>query len=440
MFRPPLSDRSARARASVLPQGTRPRAVRALCAASAALAVAAAGTACSPSGGGADDDVYTWWDPYPQHADDSDWERRVQECGTEAGVTIERTAYDTTALTNQALLAAQEGTPPDVVLLDNPAVSTLADAGMLTTMGEFGLDTSEIDENLLAAGVVEGEAYGVPIGANTLALYYNADILEDAGVDPESITDWESLTGALEKVTGEGHGGITFAGIGTEEGSFQFLPWFWGAGADLRDLDSPEAVEALELWQGWLDEGYAPASVIDNSQNTVWEEFLTGGFAFAENGTWQVDSAEGADFPVGVVPLPGRDGGAAPTPTGGEFITAPVQSDPERYGVTTRIVECMTTPEGLVETATTFAYYIPPTQAGQEALLEEDPDLEPWVEAVRNARGRTGDGLGTGYPPISEALWGAVQGALSGTADAEQALRDAQDEAQSEASGEADGG
>lgn len=374
--------------------------------------------------------TYTWWDPYPQHDASSDWEGRVQACGDAAGVTIERTAYDTTALTNQALLAAQEGTAPDVILIDNPAVSTLAETGMLTTVDEFGLDTSSIDENLLAAGVVDGEAYGIPIGANTLSLYYNADVLEDAGVDPASVTDWDSLTAALQKITDAGHKGITFAAIGTEEGTFQFLPWFWGAGADLRDLSSPEAVAALELWTGWLNDGYAPNSVITNSQNTTWEEFLTGDFGFAENGTWQVNSAAEADFETGIIQLPARDGGVAPAPTGGEFIVAPVQSDTARYDVTRQIVECMTTPEGFVETATTFAYYIPPTEEGQEQLLQEHPELEPWVEAVRSAKGRTSDGLGTDYPLISEALWTAVQNALSGVSTPQEALEAAQADAE----------
>lgn len=407
---------------------------RAASAAGTAVLCLAGLAACSSSDDStqAGSDTYTWWDPYPQHDDSSDWAQRVSACGDEAGVTIERTAYDTTALTNQALLAAQEGTSPDIILLDNPAVSTLADAGMLTTMEEFGLDTSRFDENLLNAGVVAGDAYGIPIGANTLSLYYNQQILDAAGVDPASITDWQSLTAALEQVVANGDEGITFAGIGTEEGSFQFLPWFWGSGADLRELDSPEAVAALELWKGWLDAGYAPNTVINNSQNTTWEEFLTGRFAFAENGTWQVNAAVEAEFPTGVIQIPGQDGGVAQTPTGGEFITAPVQEDDARYDVTSQIVECMTTPEGLVETANTFAYYIPSTQAAQEELLTQNAALEPWVEAVRNAKGRTSDDLGIDYPKISEALWTAVQKALSGSMSPQEALAEAQTNAEAE--------
>jgi len=383
-------------------------------------------------GGEAASGTYTWWDPYPQHESGSDWANRVEACGTEAGVEIQRTAYDTTALTNQALLAAQEGSSPDVILLDNPAVSTLAEAGILSTVDELGLDVSEVDENLLAAGQLEGDTFGIPIGANTLALYYNTAVLEAAGVDPASVTDWASLTAALEAIDASGARGITFAGIGTEEGSFQFLPWFWGAGADLDELDSPEAVAALTLWKDWVDRGLAPNTVINNSQNTTWEEFLTGDFGFVENGTWQVNSAAEAGFETGYVEIPAESGGVAPAPTGGEFIVAPVQDDDARYDVTREIVECMTTPEGFVETANTFAYYVPPTEEGQEALVEERPDLETWVSAVREAKGRTSDDLGTDYPVVSEALWTAVQRALSGIASPQEALEAAQDQVESE--------
>ncbi|GAA4887569.1 sugar ABC transporter substrate-binding protein [Streptomonospora salina] len=404
--------------------------------ASAGLAAATLvlATACSSSGdGGAagqDTDTYTWWDPYPQHTEGSDWAERVNDCGEQAGVQIERTASDTTDLTNRALLAAQEGNSPDVILLDNPAVPTLADTGMLASVGEIGLEVGEVDENLLAAGVVDDETYGIPIGANTLAIYYNAEILDAAGVDPESVTDWQSLTDALARVTENGDKGITFAATGTEEGSFQFLPWFWGSGADLRDLDSPEAVEALELWDDWLAQGYAPESVINNSQNTTWEEFSTGEFGFAVNGTWQVDNAAEADFDTGVIQIPAQGGGTAPAPTGGEFIVTPLQSETDRYDVTRQIVECMTTPAGFVETATTFAYYVPPTAAGQEELLQKQPELDPWVQAVRDAKGRTSDNLGTDYPKISEPMWTAVQNALSGSATPAEALKKAQADAE----------
>jgi multiple sugar transport system substrate-binding protein len=399
-----------------------------------ALSLTFAATGCSGASGPEasapkDGGSFTVWDPYPQHDASSPWAKRIDKCGTEAGVTIERTAYDTQALTNQALLAAQEGKSADVILLDNPAVSTLAETGALVDMKTAGVDTSAIEPNLLAAGELDGETYGIPVGANTLALYYNKDVLAGAGVDPATITDWASLTAALQSIKNSGHKGITFAGIGTEEGSFQFLPFFWGSGAKLTALDSPEAASALNLWTSWVKDGLAPNSVINNSQNTTWEEFLTGDFGFVVNGTWQVNSAAKAGFSTGYIPIPSKSGGVAPAPTGGEFLLMPVQKDETRYETSKKIVECMSTTEGQVETANTFAYYIPATSAGQELLLKEHPELKVWVEAVNEAKGRTSDNLGTDYPIISEQLWTAVQNSLSGAQSPQDALRTAQQKA-----------
>ncbi|MGI5522431.1 sugar ABC transporter substrate-binding protein [Micromonospora sp. CA-259024] len=396
-------------------------------AAVAVIALAAvAGSACSssadsPTGGGA----YLVWDPYPQFADDSEWVALLKKCGTSAGVTVERTGYDTTDLTNKALLAAQQGNSPDVLIVDNPVISTLAEAGALTTTDDNKLDVSAMAANLLGAGQSEGKTYGVPIGANTLALYYNKDLLTAAGVDPATIKDWASLTAALATVKAKGKKGITFSAIGTEEGSFQFLPWFWGSGAQLTSLDSPQAVSALTLWTDWLKQGHAPNSVINNTQTTSWQEFATGDYAFAENGTWQLANAEKLGFSYGTIAIPASAGGPAPAPTGGEFVSIPVQKDTGRYETSQKLVACLTSADNLLTTDTTLSY-VAPVAAVQDRQAAADPKLKVWVEAVRAAKGRTGDNLGTKYPKISESLWTAVQAALSGGKSPREALTAAQ--------------
>ncbi|MFG2046639.1 extracellular solute-binding protein [Micromonospora sp. NPDC048935] len=398
-------------------------------AAVAVIALAAVtASACSSSDGGSGDGggAYLVWDPYPQFANDSEWVALLKKCGTSAGAaTVERTGYDTTDLTNKALLAAQQGNSPDVLIVDNPVISTLAEAGALTTTDDNKLDVSAMAPNLLGAGQSAGKTYGVPIGANTLALYYNKDLLTAAGVDPASITDWASLTTALTKVKAKGKKGITFSAIGTEEGSFQFLPWFWGSGAQLTSLDSPQAVSALTLWTDWLRQGLAPNSVINNTQTTSWQEFATGDFAFAENGTWQLANAEKLGFSYGTIAIPANAGGPAPAPTGGEFVSIPVQKKTARYETSQKIVACLTSADNLLTTDTTLSY-VAPVAAVQDRQAAADPKLKVWVEAVRAAKGRTGDNLGTKYPKISESLWTAVQAALSGGKSPKDALTAAQ--------------
>ncbi|MFJ9115158.1 extracellular solute-binding protein [Streptomyces sp. NPDC102394] len=409
---------------------------RTLLAALAAVGTLASLTACgggssssSGSSSGGSGGTYAFWDPYPQFNASSAWGKLVTSCGAKAGVKLKRTAYDTTDLGNKALLAAQQGNAPDVMLVDNPVVSTLVEAGILNKTSDLGLDTKSIQKNIIGAGTLDGASYGVPIGANTLALYYNKKVLSAAGVDPASVKDWNSLTAALKKVKGAGKKGITFSAINTEEGSFQFLPWFWGAGGDLTKLDSAKGVAALSLWKQWVEAGYAPKDVLQNTQTTSWQEFATGEYAFGENGTWQLGNAEKAGFDYGIINIPAQNGGSAPVPTGGEFVTVPVQKDTGRYDVSKKIVTCLTSDANLLPTDTTLQY-IAPTAAVQATQVKQNPKLKPWVDAVAAARGRTSGGLGTKYPTISQPMWTAVQAALSGGKSPQDALATAQQSAQ----------
>jgi multiple sugar transport system substrate-binding protein len=409
-------------------RNTRRTLIAAITAIGALTSVAACGGGSDSSGSGSDKaagGTYTFWDPYPQFDASSAWGKLVSKCGSDAGVKVKRTGMDTTDLGNKALLAAQQGNAPDVMLVDNPVVSTMVEAGILNKTSDLGLDTKAIQKNILGAGEIDGASYGVPIGANTLALYYNKKVLSAAHVDPASIKDWASLTAALQKVKAAGKKGITFSAINTEEGSFQFLPWFWGAGGDLTKLNSDKGVAALSLWKQWVGSGYAPKDVLQNTQTTSWQEFATGDYAFAENGTWQLGNAAKAGFGYGVISIPGQNGGSAPVPTGGEFVTVPVQKDTSRYDVSKKIVTCLTNSANLLTTDNTLTY-VAPTAAVQAEQVKSNPELEPWVKAVAAARGRTSGGLGTKYPTISQPMWTAVQAVVSGSKSPKDALDAAQ--------------
>jgi multiple sugar transport system substrate-binding protein len=184
-------------------------------------------------------------------------------------------------------------------------------------------------------------------------------------------------------------------------------------------------VSALSLWKGWLDKGYAPNSVLNNTQTTSWQEFASGDYAFAENGTWQLAGAKKASFDYGVVPVPNATGGNAAAPTGGEFVTIPVQGDTGRYATSQKLVSCLTSSENLLATDTMLSY-VAPTSEVQDEQVAANTELKPWVDAVKAAKGRTSDDLGTKYPKISEQLWKAVQSALSGSKSPKDALSTAQ--------------
>jgi multiple sugar transport system substrate-binding protein len=170
--------------------------------------------------------------------------------------------------------------------------------------------------------------------------------------------------------------------------------------------------------------------VINDTQTTSWQEFAAGSTAFSENGTWELSAAQKGSFPYGIINIPGENGGSAPTPTGGEFVTIPVQSNTARYATSEKLVACLTSAQNAGTTDSTLSY-VGATAAVQTQQGSATPALEPWITAVHTAKGRTSDNLGTKYPKISQALWTAIQSSLSGQASPQSALSTAQSSAQS---------
>ena len=231
------------------------RVIALIAASAAAVSLAACGSNSSQ-----DSKTIEFWDPYPQKNDSSTWAKYVTNCAPE-GYNVKRIGYAQSDLLNNLTTAVKAGNAPQIALIDNPKMPTAVDAGLVTDIEAAGVDVSGFDKNIEGPGIIDGVQYGVSYGTNALGLYYNPDVLNKAGVDPESITDWDSLNSAIEKVVNAGYKGITFSGISGEEGTFQFLPWFWGAGGQLKDASGSSAEQdALDLVSGWVQKGWAPKS------------------------------------------------------------------------------------------------------------------------------------------------------------------------------------
>lgn len=357
------------------------------------------------------------WDPYPQYDDSSDWASYVKACAP-AGTTLTRTTAATSDLLNNLTNAVKEDNAPDVIMLDNPAVPDAASSGLLAAAKDVGMTTTGFDANLAGPGTVDGVTYGVPVGANTLGLYYNKDILDKAGVDPASIKNWDTLNAALAKVTAAQYKGITFAGIAGEEGVFQFLPWFWGAGASLKTPGSDAAAAAGQLVSEWIGKGYAPKSAITDNQSASWDLFLTGNYAFAENGSWFAKAASTQKFPAVMMPIPSKSGGAAPVPTGGEFVLAPLHKKDAsaHYANAAKVIDCLVGAANQTKTGDKLGYFAA-NKDERAKQISADAIWKPWAAAIESAQGRTTD-LGPDYTATSGKLSVALQASLNAAGDA----------------------
>jgi multiple sugar transport system substrate-binding protein len=375
-------------------------------------------TACGGSGSTGSATSLTLWDGFTQYDESSPYGELIAGCEATTGTTIERTSDPTTE--TKFFQAASSKTTPNLIVLDNPAVAKFADTGLLVDNETSGLDTSDVLPNVLAAGQLDGTTYGSSIGSNTLALYYNKDLLDAAGTAPP--TNWDELAATAATLSSGDVKGLGFSAVGTEEGTFQFLPFFWGAGANLDDISSPEAVAALTLWTDMVADGSVSEATVNANQQDIRDQFLAGKLGMMVNGTWQLSALDEAGVNYGVVPLPAKDGGAAPSPLGGEFIEV-VVSDEAKQALSSEFAQCMIEPERLEAWSAGQSYVMPYADAAS-AQAEANPALVPWVEAITVAQGRTTD-LGVAYPDTSKALYTAIQEALTGSKSPQKALDDA---------------
>ncbi|MDU7428632.1 MAG: extracellular solute-binding protein [Actinomyces urogenitalis] len=322
----------------------------------------------------------------------------------------------------KVLQMSSSRTLPDLLMLDNPDLQQIAATGALTLLGDLGFKAEGFIEGFVGAGTYEGELYGMGPCANTLGLYYNKDLLDAAGVAVP--TTWDELKAAAKTLTSGDTYGIAFCAKASYEGSWQFLPFFWSAGADETDIATPEAASALQLWVDLVRDSSASESVLNWSQTELGEQFTSAKAAMVIDGPWLTTTFDKSDvnWAVAEIPVPAA-GDTAVAPLGGELWTIPQTGDQAKQAKAMELLQALLDDDTVLELNTT-RFTIPTKEAVDAAYIETLPQMEPLVTAVNNGRSRTAQ-LGEAWPKTAEALYNAIQSALTGKEEPLAALETA---------------
>jgi len=217
-----------------------------------------------------------------------------------------------------ATASTQEG--PDV-LFDNVVVDfpTLAGSGVLHDLTDYWNGYDEAGQFPDSAiWEFEDGIYNVMSYANLLALYYNEDALEESGIEPPQTID--EFDEALRTVNEDGqYTPLIVAGDPGVTTAWSFFPQLLGEGVDYCSIDEPAVQEVFERVESWAAEGIIPPDAASYDQTDAWQPFMTGNYAFAINGNWNLAAAADADFDVGTVRYPAGSEGSHVFP-GGEGI------------------------------------------------------------------------------------------------------------------------
>jgi multiple sugar transport system substrate-binding protein len=328
-------------------------------------------------------------------------------------------------LVSRTLQMAAVRKPPGIAAIDNPDVLRVAKAGILE---DISADVAKLKtwEDVYPgpkAAVTSGsKVYGVPIGSNSLALYYNKKMFADAGVTSPPTT-WPELTEAAAKTTKPPVYGIAFSAVNTEEATWQWEPFLWSNGGSLTDLDSENARAALQLWVDWVKKGVAPKDVVNWNQGDVPNQFLGGRAATMVMGPWQLGNVKqsGIDFGIVTIPVP-KEGQKPVVPLGGE-VWCVLKGDSKVEDAAMKFIQFTQEPERLRKICD-MLNYISSVRSIAKQQGEANQVLQPFVDQMDTARARSQDG-GASYPEISLTTRTAIQKALTGQASVEAALKEA---------------
>lgn len=302
---------------------------------------------------------------------------------------------------------------PDILNIDVFA-DYVADDLLLPAQDYVSEETyAKMYESFLAQSDIDGTVWAVPDLASARALYYNADILEAAGV--EVPTTWEELKAACEAIKAYDENiypwGIDMT---TDEGQAAFAYYTWNNGGGFVDeegnwtLNCPENVEAIEYAISLVESGYTNSDPANDTRYDLQDMFGAGKLAMviAPNSLPTYVADGGYEVNYAVAPIPNN---------GVESVSA---------GVMDRFM-CFNneyTEEELAAVTTFFDYFyederysawvlmegfLPATKAGGEAVAAADESMAAWVDIVGSSK----------FYPTAKTEWADVK---QGVIDVEQ--------------------
>lgn len=312
------------------------------------------------------------------------------------------------------------GNLPDVLVFDSPDFATFAANGYFLDITDYMNEWGEIDnfyEGPLNSVTYDGKIYGLPWYSNNLAIYYNKQMLEEAGVEPP--TTWEELEEAAAALTKDGVYGFGMALPKSEVGTFQYIPWLYSAGGDISDLSSDAAIEALTFVSGLVEKGYMSKEVVNWAHGDLEKAFLGEKVAMIEFGSWGISSLSAAEFEWGVVPMPAKEAnGESITVIGGYNVG--ISKDCENIDAALAFLEFI----GSKEQAASYAESvgcIPVRGDVEENEFWEKEPMKIFADSMPNAVSR----VNPFWPDLSANVQTAIQGAVTGEKTPEEALMEA---------------
>ena len=287
---------------------------------------AVAAAAVLVAGSAAAQETVVWWD-FLSGGDGVRMKQLIEQFNAEheGQITIDATTLEWgTPFYSKVQTSAAVGEAPDLMTYHASRIPLAVQQGILqeitpADLEAMGLSQADYDAATWDAVTIDGKQYAVPFDTHPIVLYYNKDILGEAGLLtedglPVGMESGEAFTATLQALK---DAGVQFPmGSVTADGNFMFRTIYSLMGQQDGELmtdgeflagDNAEKLQnALSVLAGWTEAGLQ--STYTDYPATV-ALFTSGEAAMMINGVWEVPTmtdlqAAGNLFEWGAVELP----------------------------------------------------------------------------------------------------------------------------------------
>lgn len=244
---------------------------------------------------------------------------------TYPNVTIERTHEDWGQLTSTLNLQLQDDGGPDIASANNgwSSLGTLAKAGLVLNLDAYAdlygwddkVPTTIARQNQFTTDfttIGEGSWFATPPArASLIGIYYNADILDELGIDvPTTLDEFES---AAAEVKDAGITPISYSGLDGNTAALLGLQAIYGTEGDINNFvygdesvtaEDTGLTDAAATLQKWGADGWLTPSFEGIDYQTALADFVDGSAAFRFDYTGSLGLSGDALDQFGYIQLP----------------------------------------------------------------------------------------------------------------------------------------
>lgn len=200
---------------------------------------------------------------------------------------------------------AQGDSMPDVFWMHSNEAERYMSNGMLLDLTDRiaesdSIDLSKYPEDITELYTYDGKNYAVPKDVDTIALWYNKTLFDEAGIAyPTADWTWDDLYEAAKALTKDGVYGFACSATNNQSGYYNAI--YDMGGYVINDdktasgYDDPNTIKALQYFEKMIQEGIMPSQqVMSESAEDVL--LGSGTLAMTTQGSWMLSAFKDNEY------------------------------------------------------------------------------------------------------------------------------------------------